>query len=195
MFRIKLGAAKVALIRAARSTRTLDCFVVLKLKSMRIVMCTQIPLSLILFFSTPVLAVQRKSGERVPRTPLIGNVRKVADKCGCYFRSADEEERSERYVFFEDAIEGAPLMNIGGRNVRLRLISSTEPPGGVRRKGERFSRRYTARGINVRMELVATSVCPGPYNPECVANSFDVTLTTTKGSRRQTIRAVGGCGC
>jgi hypothetical protein len=126
---------------------------------------------------------------------LIGDVNKVADSCGCYFRLANEDGNSERYVFFEDAREGAPLMNIGGRNVRIRLVSSTEPTEGVKRKGERFSRRYASGDIKVRMGFVATSVCPPPYDPECAANSYDVTLTVIKGTRRQTVKAVGGCGC
>ena len=150
---------------------------------------------MMLFFSTPALLAQRKSGGRVPPTRLIGNVNQVADSCGCYFRLASEDESSNRYVFFEHASEGPPVMNIGGQNVRLRLESSSEPPEGVKRKGERFSRRYSSGGITIRMGFVATSVCPGPYDPECVGNSYDVTLTAIKGAHRQTIKAVGGCGC
>ncbi len=152
-------------------------------------------LILSLIVSTYAPAIQRKSSRRALNSKLIGNVNKVADDCGCYFRSAGEVERSEPYIFFEDATEEAPLMNMGGRDVRLRLISSTEPPGGVQRKGERFSRRYASGDIRIRMSFVATSVCPGPYDPECAANHYEVTLTASKGARRQTIKAVGGCGC
>lgn len=67
--------------------------------------------------------------------------------------------------------------------------------GSVRGKGERFSRRYASGGVKVRLDFAATRVCPPQYNPECVANSYDVTLTATAGTRRQTIKAVGGCGC
>ena len=162
---------------------------------MRIVICKQISLILMLVFPTPIPGAQRISVGRAPQTRLIGNVSKVADGCGCYFKLEGEGGSSERYVFFEDATLGSPIMNIDGRHVRLRLVSSTEPSGGVSRKGGRFSRRYAARGVKVRMEFVTASVCPPPYDPECVANGYDVTLTATKGSRRQTIRAVGGCGC
>lgn len=158
-------------------------------------MCKQIPLILMLIFSTSVLLAQQKSSGKAQETRLIGNVSKVASGCGCYFKLKDEGESTERYVFFEDATQKEPVMNIGGRNVRLRLIGSTEPPGGVRRKKERFSRRYAARGIKIQMEFVATNVCPPPYDSECVANSYDVTLTATKGTGRQTIKAVGSCGC
>lgn len=150
-------------------------------------------LSLMFFTTTPL--PQRASGGGVPTAWLIGNVTKVAEGCGCFFRPAGESASAERYIFFEDVSEAAPLMNIGGRDVRLRLISSTEPPRGVRRKGERFSRRYAAGTVKILMYFVATSVCPPPYNPECVANHYDVTVTASKGPRRQTVKAVGGCGC
>ena len=161
----------------------------------RIVMAQHVLLILSLIFSTPAPSLQRASGGSVPSARLIETVNKVAEGCGCYFRPAGEDASSKRYIFFEDASEGAPLMNIGGRDVRLRLISSTEPVGGVGRKGERFSRRYAAGDIKIRMYFVATSVCPGPYNPECVANSYDVTVWASKGARRQTVKAEGGCGC
>ena len=179
----------------ARLIQASACFVLLKVEVTRIVMVEQVLLILSLIISTHAPSVQRESGGRVPNARLIGNISKVAAGCGCYFRSAGEDASSERYIFFADASEAAPLMNIGGRDVRLRLISSTERPGGVRRKGERFSRRYAAGDIKIRMSFVATSVCPSPYDPECAANNYDVTLTASKGARRQTVKAVGGCGC
>ena len=175
--------------------RALDCFVLLKVEVTRIVMVEPVLLILSLIISTHAPSAQRASSGRVPSARLIGHISKVADDCGCYFRSAGEGASSERYIFFEDASEEAPLMNIGGRDVRLRLISSTERPGGVRRKGERFSRRYASGDIKIRMSFVATRVCPSPYDPECAANHYDVTLTASKGARRQTVKAVGGCGC
>ncbi len=162
---------------------------------MRIILVKQISLILLLSFSTSALLAQRKPGGRVPNSRLIGRVNRMADGCGCYFRFANEDWSPERYVFFEDVSQGAPLMNIAGRDIKLRLVSSTEPSTGVTRKGERFSRTYASGDIKVRLGFVATSVCPPPYDPECVANSYDVTLTTIKGTRRQTIKASGGCGC
>ena len=152
---------------------------------------------LVLFCSAPAVLAQGRSGERKSNARLIGSVSgaTVAEGCGCYIRAASAGRDSERYVFFEDAGQEAPLMNIGGRNVKLRLIGSTEPPNGVRRRGERFSKRYASGGVKVRMVFVAESVCPPPYNPECVANRYSVTVTAVEGRRRQTIKAVGGCGC
>lgn len=152
----------------------------------------EVILILSLVFSTGASSVQRKSSRRVPNSQLIGSIKKVADDCGCYFRSAGES--SERYVFFEDANE-PPLMNIGGRDVRLWLIVSSEPTDGVQKKGEQFSRWYASGDIRIRMSFVATSVCPGSYDSECAANHYEVTLIASQGARRQTVKAVGGCGC
>lgn len=158
-------------------------------------MAKQISLILLLIISASALFAQPKSGRRASTARLIGNVTRVADDCGCYFRAANKNSSVERYIFFEDASEGAPVMNISGRDVRLRLVSSTESPEANRRKGSRSSRRYAARDIKVLMDLVATSVCPPAYDPECAGESYDVRLTVIKGARRQTIKAVGGCGC
>lgn len=153
----------------------------------------EVLLILSLIVSTHIPVIQRESSGRGANSRLIGSINKLADDCGCYFRSAGES--SERYICFEDATEEAPLMKIGGREVWLRLINSTEPSGGVRRKGERFSRKYASGDIKILMSFVATSVCPGTYDPECAANHYEVTLTARKGARRQTVKAVGGCGC
>jgi hypothetical protein len=166
-----------------------------KVEALKIVTVKRILLTLMLLVLSHTLFAQRKPYGRVSNTRLIGSVKKVADSCGCYFRSANEHGNSERYVFFEDGTKGLVLMNIGGQNVRLSLVSSTEPPGGVSRNRERFSRRYASGDIRIRMDFVATSVCPGPYDPECVGNSYEVKLTAIKGSQKQTIKAVGGCGC
>ena len=108
-------------------------------------MVRQMFLILMLVFSTPALLAQRKSGGKFPNDRLIGNISglTIADNCGCYFHLPNEDTNPEGYVFFEDDSE-VPVMNIGGRNVKLKLISSTEPPDGVKRKGERFSRRYAS---------------------------------------------------
>ena len=61
-------------------------------------------------------------------------------------------------------------MNIGGRDVKLRLVGSTEPPNGVQeKKGEQFSRWYASGAVKVRMVFVAESVCPPPYDPKMLA--------------------------
>jgi hypothetical protein len=162
---------------------------------MKIGIYKQISLIMTLIFSVSALAAQNNPGKSSPPLRLIGNVKKSAEGCGCYFRSVKEDKNSERYVFFEDASEHAPLMNIDGRNVKLRLINSTELSGGVERKGGRFSRSYASGAIRIRLDFVAVSVCPAPYNPECVASRYEITLIVNKASRRQKIKAVGGCGC
>jgi hypothetical protein len=85
-------------------------------------------------------------------------------------------------------------MNIDGSDVKLKLISSSEPSGGVRRKGERFSRNYVSGGVRVRMDFVTASVC-APNDEGCESTNYDVTVSVRIGGRRQTVKAVGGCGC
>ena len=85
-------------------------------------------------------------------------------------------------------------MHVGGRDVKLALARTTEPDAGVRNEGDRFSRWYASGKLKVRMDFVATSVC-GADDEGCESNSYKVTITAREGSRRQTVRVVGGCGC
>ena len=84
-------------------------------------------------------------------------------------------------------------MNIRGKDVQLRLVSSTEPAHRVIKKGDRFSRRYLAGGAKVRIDFVTTSVCE-PNDEQCESTSYDAIITATQHDRKQTVKAVGGCG-
>lgn len=113
--------------------------------------------------------------------------------CGCYFKFPLESGDSERYVFFEDFSEKSPVMNIDGRNIRLKLISSTEP-NRSKRKGERFNRTYGAGNLRVRINFVVTSVC-APNDEQCESDSYNATIIVTRRNQKRTIKVVGGCGC
>ena len=153
-------------------------------------------LLLILLLATVALSAlaQKRLPER--NAGLIRNVSGAVEVqgCGCYFQFPNEGRNSNRYLFFEDFSEESPLMNIDGENVRLKLVSSSEPSGGVPKKGERFSRNYVSRGAKVRMDFVTTSVC-APNDEACESTGYDVTVTVWKGGLKQTVKAVGGCGC
>jgi len=141
----------------------------------------------------PVVA-QRRSPER--KAGLVRNVSEAGEiqGCGCYFQFPSEGPRSNRYLFFEDFSEESPLMNIDGKNVKLKLVGSSEPSGGVKKKGERFSRNYVSGDVKVRMDFVTASVC-APNDEGCESTNYNVTVTVWKGGRQQTVKAVGGCGC
>lgn len=151
-------------------------------------------LALTLALSTPVLPAQKRRGAQINDKKLIGYVGGVdVGASGCDFQFAGESRSSMRYIFFEDISDGVPYMNIDGRNVRLKLVGSTEPYRGAERKGERFVRRYTSGDIRVRMDIVVTKVCD-PYDESCEFNWHKAVITVTRGNRTQTVEAVGGCG-
>ena len=139
----------------------------------------------------------QRGAQRSPRRApaLIGNIEGAVDdsSCGCNFRFPSDRN-ARRYVFFEDFSADAPVMNVGGHDVKLALARTTEPDAGVRRKGDRFSRWYTSGKLKVRMDFVATSVCAAD-DEQCEGNSYNVTISAREGDRRQTLRVVGGCGC
>lgn len=114
--------------------------------------------------------------------------------CGCYLQFPNEDRSSNRYIFFEDFSQESPLMNVDGENVRLKLVSSSEPSDGVKRKGDRFSRNYVSGDVKVRLDFVTASVC-APKDESCESTGYDVTVTVWKGSRKQIMKAAGGCGC
>ena len=151
-------------------------------------------LTLTLALSTPVLMAQMKPSARITDTKLIGYVSGVeVAGSGCDFQLAGESRSSRRYIFFEDDSDGVPYMNIDGRNVRLKLVSSTEPYRRAERKGDRFVRSYASGDVRVRMAIVVTSVC-APTDEGCEFTGYKATITISKGNRKQTVNAVGGCG-
>ena len=146
-------------------------------------MVKQVSLLLILLLPAPAPPTRSEAGRRAPDARLIGSVRRTADDCGCYFRAAGQEAGSERYLFFEEAGEGASLMTIGGRDVRLRLVTSKEPSGGARRKRERLSRRYASwRRKDSHVFRSDRRVRRPPYDPECRANGYAETITASEGA-------------
>ena len=163
-------------------------------KVMRITVSRYFLLALALALSAPVLMAQKKQGGRVTDTKLIGYVSGVdIDGSGCDFQLVGETRRSRRYIFYENDSDGVPYMNIDGRNVRLKLVGSSEPYRRSERKGERFSRRYASGDVKVHMDIVVTSVC-APNDEQCEFTGYKATVTVSKGSRKQTVEAVGGCG-
>jgi hypothetical protein len=159
-------------------------------------MATSKTLLLILLLAPVALSAlaQKRSPER--NVGLIRNITGAVEVqgCGCYFQSPNKARNSNRYLFFEDFSEGSPLMNVDGKDIRLKLVSSSEPSGGVKKRGEGFSRNYVAGEVKVHMNFVTTSVC-APNDESCESTRYEVTVSVSKGGRKQTVKAVGGCGC
>jgi hypothetical protein len=142
----------------------------------------------------PLLAQQRRPRAKAMPTPLIRNINnaKIHD-CGCYFHLASYGELSSKYIFFEEFSKDAPIMNIEGKDVKLKLISSTQSRGGKEKKGDRFRRIYRAGSVRISIDLIVTDVCGA--DEDCESTSYKATITATKGNRKQTIKVLGGCGC
>jgi len=137
-----------------------------------------------------------RAKSKASRASLIGVVggSTEVESCGCYLRFPSESEKSNRYAFYEDFDNDLVLMNINGRNVKLKLAKSTQPISRSLKLGERFSRWYASGRIKVRLDFITMSVC-GPDDEGCESVSFKTDITATDGVRRQLVKTVGGCGC
>jgi len=127
---------------------------------------------------------------------MLSNIKdeSVFEGCGCYFSYPSESrKRFPKYVFASSFDEKTGWANIDGRDVRLRLTSSTRPKG--REKiGSRLTRTYEAAGIKVSVAYITTRLCK-PNDENCESTDYDATVTVTKGDRKQTVTLKGGCGC
>jgi hypothetical protein len=132
------------------------------------------------------------------KSQLIGNIKnsKVVDGCGCYFQFPAESKKkgSKLFVFWSESDEEA-LMNIDGRDEKLKLVNATEPKGGFK-VGARTSMKYTNsdRSVTIIMDRVITRVCPKD-DEDCEFIGYDATITITKGDLKQEVKVTGGCGC
>jgi hypothetical protein len=147
-------------------------------------------LVLIAIFCTNVAAsAQQKS--------LVGNIKNSSsvDGCGCYSSFTKADSNASRHIFFASG-EGngeEALMNINGRDVKLPLVSETNPKGKVK-LGSRYTSRYQSGDTTVDVVKIVTWLCP-PNDESCEVARFRVTLTIKKGNRSQVVQAVGECGC
>lgn len=123
--------------------------------------------------------------------PLIGYIKDedIVDMCGCSFA---HETGSRGYTFTSDVEGKTAWMNIDGKDVKLKLAHSTG--SRVHRMGSRYVQTYEAEEVRVLIVMVVNRMCI-PYSSECETTGYDVTITVRKGSRRQTVKAKGQCGC
>lgn len=145
--------------------------------------------------STNILRAQgKKTGEQSSSKSLVANIKNenAYSGCGCYFSyPSEEKKRLPKFVFISDDNKYA-WMNIDGRDVRLSLKHSSNPK--VRNIGSRLTRSYSASGVTVSVVYITTRIC-APNDENCEVTDYAATFTVSKGSRRQTIKLKGGCGC
>ena len=150
----------------------------------------------VLFGCLQFLVVSTDAGTKPPQEkrwqkPMIGYIKNedLVDLCGCSF---EHITRERGYTFASDPENKTTWMNIDGIDVNLKL---THFSGSKRHRiGSRYLEIFEAEGVKAVLQKVVTRLCV-PYGPECETTGYDVTITVTRGNRRQTVKAKGQCGC
>jgi hypothetical protein len=113
------------------------------------------------------------------------------DGAGCSLQlPADYRKHNERYVFLSDYDNA--LVNIDGKDTRLKLVDYHEPEGEAK-KGDRSTWNYADAEIGVRVDYIVTGVCD-PGDEACEVTFYDATITVTRGARKAVVRVKGDCG-
>jgi hypothetical protein len=114
--------------------------------------------------------------------------RKEVQGAGCsLYRKGKQQD-----IVFWSAFEKSALMNIDGKDRRLQLISET-PSLSRMKKGDRSTAIYRSGKINVRIDRVATFVCP-VGSQECEVTRYNGKIKLNIGDRQQVIAVEGDCG-
>ncbi len=119
-----------------------------------------------------------------------------AEGCSCSFQVPSEARKrnSTKFIFVSELGSDVGWMNLNGRDIRLKLIRSTQNARGRIRVGDRFYEEYSGSGFSVRIDYTVTRVCP-PRDEGCEWTKYNVTITASKGSSSQSIKGAGECGC
>ena len=123
-----------------------------------------------------------------PVAPLIKPVSDplVLDSPYWYVRTPADE--SKVFFLFDDHY--AALMNIDGSDVLLNLTGKHGSAGKV---GDVIALEFEADKIRVQARFKVSWLCP-KSDDDCSVTSYDVTIKVTKGSRSESIDAVGSSG-
>lgn len=138
------------------------------------------------FAQTPHGARGAGTSSTVNNKTMIGPIKKehISDGCGCTYSLKDNRKRT----VYSDDFDGNIWMNIDGKDVKLKLVSSVSIPKGEVRKGQRTTSNYTAPGIRVRTVIVV-----GKDYGE--GHDYAGSITVMRGASEQMIQVVGSCGC
>jgi hypothetical protein len=146
-------------------------------------------------FSNQASAQERRANEKLSSQPLIGNLKKTHKTYGCdctlQTLKASKNTTHARFVFESDAARTPAWMNLDGSDVELKLVYASLSTKGVTR-GSRSHSKYRANEVSVLIKYVVSATCP-EENPDCDSVGYTATITVTKGSRKQTIKAIGMC--
>jgi len=146
----------------------------------------------IILITASSMAQSRSGNTPTTATNSVGNIKNanVVEGCSC---SLSRGKNSNKYVFLSDDEKKNAWMNIDGRDIKLNFVSTTQTKRRSRaeRRGDRFTDKWEAPGITVRIDYVVTA--PMTNDKEYV--DYGTTITVTKNGKTQTSKATGNCGC
>ncbi len=131
------------------------------------------------------------SGRELRETRLLAPLHNQSAIDGCSW-SASSRSVGKGYIFLAEYDQSKILMNIGGVDTDLRLISSR---GNLSRLGGVATDVYRSQsGTVVYATYRTTWRCP-VGRESCEVTRFDATYEVTTGSRRQVVHGTGAVGC
>jgi len=138
----------------------------------------------------------QSSPPNAAKTALIGTVTNPdrVEGCGCYLQTPAEhlKKNSKRFVFMSGLENQPAYVNLAGKDVELKQVSSNEPK--VAKKGQTFSKSYSGANSKVQLDFLTTQVC-GPHDEECEVTNYEATLNAQQAGESQSVKLVGECGC
>jgi hypothetical protein len=128
--------------------------------------------------------------------PQVGVIKHSFNEgeCGCVLQLvADYKRRNGRLVFVND-IDDAAQMNLDGRDVPLKQLSSKGDRNFAERVGARFSETYTGGGYRVKVDYLTTKVCRMD-DDQCETTWYSADITVSRHNRAVKVKTLGVCGC
>lgn len=132
---------------------------------------------------------------------LVGNLKmKPGAGCSGSFTFKGQSPYSSKEIFYTSlGDETDTWMNIGGKNVRLKQISVSEPTRpdaqGGEKVGSRTTEKYTGPGgISVEIVLTVAWLC-AVNDAGCESIGYTAVFKVKKGKRYQKVWADGVYGC
>lgn len=137
--------------------------------------------------ATPCLGGESRPGE------LLAPLHHQSAIDGCAW-SASSTRLGKGFIFLAEHDQSRVLMNIGGTDTELRLVSTQ---GHLKELGSVATAMYRSKkGAVVYATYRTTWLCPEDDTSEsCEVTRFNATYEVSTGTRRQTVHATGDVGC
>ena len=146
----------------------------------------------LLAFACTSTTVAEPAGDKQP-TALVGPLRSQRAIRGCSW-SVSVPTLGGSYYLLAEIDDSVVLMNVGGRDIKLRRRDSNTA-GDLSRVGGTLKRVYESGDVRVDASYTLTSVCPPDSEGGCEVTRFDATLRVQRGSKVETVQGHGEVGC